>query len=174
MKSAPVLLESKRLRLYPLSLQEMKFATQYGFVEKTPTRNAFYLCVRQKGMVRRAYERMLEQPEAKHLWFTVWLMVLISNKEPVGAIGFEGLQPDGSTQIEYILSAAYVGEGLTSEAVPAMVGWAFAREDCVRITAVAGTYNIGSQKVLEKSGFTLLREEDGQLYYELRCEKQKR
>ncbi|HMN11564.1 MAG TPA: GNAT family N-acetyltransferase [Bellilinea sp.] len=164
-------LETERLRLCALTLDEMRFAAENGIVEKVVNRDTFYLCVRQRGMTRAAYDRMKDQPAEVHPWYTVWVMVLKDGNEPVGVVGFDGLRGDGSTGIDYILSASHVGEGITSEAVPELVRWAFAREDCVRITGDAGRYNIGSQKVLEKSGFTLLREEEGRLYYELKCDK---
>ena len=54
----------------------------------------------------------------------------------------------------YALVAGERGKGRGTEAVEIMVDYLFLSRDIVRIQATTDTKNIGSQKVLEKVGFT--------------------
>ncbi|WP_143305663.1 GNAT family N-acetyltransferase [Chitinophaga vietnamensis] len=65
---------------------------------------------------------------------------------------------DVPTQIEigYILSKAYWGKGLATEVSKALVHYCFSRSDTNEVVAVTAPGNTGSQKVLEKAGFTRL------------------
>ena len=55
--------------------------------------------------------------------------------------------------IGYWLDANHNGQGLMSEAVPAVVRFAFDELSLHRVEATTLTYNIGSQRVLTRAGF---------------------
>lgn len=93
--------------------------------------------------------------------------------------------PDSGNQdfleLGYWLGEAHWGRGVMTEAVALGMDFAFAQLDCRRIEARAYGWAVGSQRVLEKCGFTLegrLRNrmfKDGELtdqcvYGILRCE----
>lgn len=60
-----------------------------------------------------------------------------------------------SAEIGYWLSEKYWGNGIMSSAIRDIVRYGFDVFDIVRIYARPFSTNIGSQKVLEKAGFTL-------------------
>ncbi|MTV49147.1 GNAT family N-acetyltransferase [Heliobacillus mobilis] len=81
---------------------------------------------------------------------------ITSDGSIVGGIGFN-LQPDvywRSAEIGYWLGEDYWGQGIMTEAVPAMTAYAFKHFDVCRIFASVFETNPASMRVLEKSGYT--------------------
>lgn len=104
-----------------------------------------------------AYEEMLsgclQNPKDRE-WYAPWKMELNSNLGiMIGDICFKGLQADGSVEIGYGIHPEYEGKGYTTEAVKAMIQWAFKNENVMRIEAETVADNIASQRILEKNGF---------------------
>ncbi|MEB3188564.1 MAG: GNAT family N-acetyltransferase [bacterium] len=75
----------------------------------------------------------------------------------VGGIGFNELEPGVSHRAElgYWLAMPYWGQGIMTEAVKAVMAFAFDSFGLVRITAHVFAFNKGSARVLEKAGFQL-------------------
>lgn len=76
------------------------------------------------------------------------------------AIGGIGLTPGvneymRSAEIGYWLGEPFWGKGIATEAVRALVKYAFANFDFVRLHAVVKEWNPASMRVLEKCGFQL-------------------
>jgi RimJ/RimL family protein N-acetyltransferase len=73
---------------------------------------------------------------SQHEWLTYWLVVIRDEGVGAGLLGFKGF-PDreGSTEIGYGLDPAYQGKGYMSEAVQALIEWAFSHPFCRVITA---------------------------------------
>lgn len=112
-----------------------------------------------QGPVQRALSmklsRMQKENEKLHPWSTYWLMITLSPPFGAGMVGFKGA-PDknGSTDIGYGIDPTCQNQGFMTEAVKAMLTWAFSHPACRVITAkgVLKT-NFASQHVLQKSGF---------------------
>jgi RimJ/RimL family protein N-acetyltransferase len=87
----------------------------------------------------------------------------------VGNIGF-GKKHDYKVEFGYWLGERYWGKGITTEAVKAMVKLAFKDKKICRISARVYTDNVGSQKVLEKAGFSLegCMHNEGKIFGELK------
>lgn len=84
--------------------------------------------------------------------------VIIADGEAVGNIGF---YPQGddverfSAEIGYFIGEEYWGRGIMSAAVRLLVEeYIFVHTPIVRVFTAVYDYNIGSQRVLEKAGFT--------------------
>lgn len=76
------------------------------------------------------------------------------------AVGGIGIHPQHDIQCKnaelgYWLAEAYWGNGIISKAIPQMLTYGFKTFDIDRIFARPFGTNIASQKVLEKTGFTL-------------------
>lgn len=74
----------------------------------------------------------------------------------------------GQLEIGYSLSQQYWGKGIGTEVSKALVDYCFANTDRKEVVAVTAPENIGSQKVLEKSGFKRrenLKRESGEVTY---------
>ncbi len=105
--------------------------------------------------VRLKIEKMKRVSPAQHPWFTYFLIVINVEQVGAGMAGFKG-SPDerGEVEIGYGIHPFFGGRGYMSEAVQALVAWAFSHPGCRAITACGVLPdNLASQKVLLKNGF---------------------
>ena len=114
-----------------------------------------------------------ENPDTKG--FSFWYIVLIegNKRDLIGGIGFKGKpSEDGTIEIGYSIMETHHRNGYASEAVAALVNWAFSQENVFRVIAETFPDLIPSQKVLEKSGFRFIGEgsEPGIIRFELKRE----
>jgi RimJ/RimL family protein N-acetyltransferase len=79
--------------------------------------------------------------------------------EVVDGMGQPGMPPQTEAQLGYIFDPAYGGNGYATEAVSAMVAYAFDQLGLRRITAGCFADNLASVRVLEKVG--MRREQHG-------------
>jgi ribosomal-protein-alanine N-acetyltransferase len=84
-----------------------------------------------------------------------WGITLRGDDKVIGTCGFHFLSRENRhCDIGYDLQPAYWGRGYVTEATHAMVRWCFENLDLHRIQADCTAGNIGSERVLEKVGFT--------------------
>lgn len=106
--------------------------------------------------MRKAYGEMLalcrQKPE-EYLWAIPWEMVLKKEQLPVGDLCFKGAPKRGAVELGYGIGKDYEGRGLTTEAVGAMLDWAFAQKDVYAVEAETAPDNLASQKILEHHKF---------------------
>ncbi|MFC4559799.1 GNAT family N-acetyltransferase [Virgibacillus kekensis] len=73
----------------------------------------------------------------------------------IGTINFLSWNPRHKTaEIGYVLAKKYWGQGLTTEAANAVIRFGFENMELVRVQAKCLVKNIGSQRVMEKSGMS--------------------
>ena len=82
-----------------------------------------------------------------------WLIVRQDNAEAVGSVAFGG-KPDagGAVLIGYAMYPGREGQGYATEAVRAMVDWAFAQPGVKVVRALAPVWNTPAVHVAEKIG----------------------
>ena len=82
-------------------------------------------------------------------------LFLRKEEEFVGAVTLDNIRrgPAQAGSMGYWLGEKFTGQGLMSEAIPAVVHYAFRDLDLSRIEAACLDENVRSQKVLERSGF---------------------
>jgi GNAT superfamily N-acetyltransferase len=87
---------------------------------------------------------------------TVWLIVRCADGRILGDLGTHG-PPDseGCVEIGYTLAPSARGKGIGTAAVAAFVGRLAAVPGLRRITAITGTQNTASRRLLERQGFDL-------------------
>jgi RimJ/RimL family protein N-acetyltransferase len=97
--------------------------------------------------------RYLERhPEA--VGWCMWYFVLRTDRTAVGVGGFKGLPaPDGTVEVGYSVLETHQRRGYASEAVEALVGWAFGHPEVTRVIAETYPELVASVGVLEKTGF---------------------
>ena len=84
-----------------------------------------------------------------------WGIVYKGDYRFVGTCGFVNWEPGHDrAELGYVISRAYWGRGLSSEAVRAMISFGFARMDLNRIEARCIAENAASARVMEKAGMT--------------------
>ena len=75
----------------------------------------------------------------------------------VGSGGFKGSpQPDGTVELGYSVLPQYQGRGYATEAVGALLSWAFSHKEVARVIAETALENRSSVRVLKKLGFTCI------------------
>ena len=110
----------------------------------------------QDEELRGAYEEMLDgcrRNPANSVWYAPWKMLLRENGVMIGDLCFKGPARDGAVEIGYGIQPAYEGRGYTTEAVQAMVQWAFCQSKVLYVEAETEPQNKASQRILEKCGF---------------------
>jgi [ribosomal protein S5]-alanine N-acetyltransferase len=96
-------------------------------------------------------DRLRKYPAEAHWWN--WLVVRRGTREAVGSVAFGGMpDPAGSVLIGYAMYPAREGSGYATEAVRAMVDWAFAQPGVKIVRALAPVWNTPAVHVAEKVG----------------------
>ncbi|MBU2896146.1 MULTISPECIES: GNAT family N-acetyltransferase [Vibrio] len=87
-----------------------------------------------------------------------WLCLTISILETNEKVGITGLKVEnGVAEVGYLLLPSFYGVGYGTESLKALLHWARMNCDINEFSAVVTEGNIGSERVLEKCGFTLQR-----------------
>ncbi|HEY8195563.1 MAG TPA: GNAT family N-acetyltransferase [Gemmatimonadales bacterium] len=96
-------------------------------------------------------ERLRKNPAEAQWWN--WLVVRQDNAEAVGSVAFGGMpDPAGSVLIGYAMYPSREGSGYATEAVRAMVEWAFTQPGVKIVRALAPVWNTPAVHVAEKVG----------------------
>ena len=86
-------------------------------------------------------------------------------KESGELIGHVGLSPaDGETEIGYAIAEAHQGKGYATELVRETVRWGLEDQGLPCVLGIVASDNLGSIRVLEKAGFTLMDERKRKLH----------
>jgi len=103
--------------------------------------------------------RLRRVPREARWWN--WLVVRQDTGEAVGSVAFGG-QPelDGSVLIGYAMYPGYEGQGYATEAVRAMIEWAFAQPEVRVIRTMAPVWNTPAVHVAEKVGMRPVAADD--------------
>lgn len=91
-------------------------------------------------------------PESDH-----WLCLMIKDsqtKRPIGITGF--ILQRGVAEVGYLLLPGFYGKQLATETLEPMIHWAHAQHQVQHFSATVTEGNDGSERVLEKCGFTLV------------------
>lgn len=75
---------------------------------------------------------------------------ITAKKKHIGDLSFKGITEDSMIEIGYGIKPEYEGRGYMTEAVIALVKWAYERPEVTRIEAEAAESNIASIRVLTK------------------------
>ena len=146
------MIETKRLKLYAASAKQMEA----------------YISEQSDDVLKAAYLEMLDgslsHPEQWE-WYAIW-MIETKDGTHIGDLCFKGLSEDGSAEIGYGIAEDQQGCGYATEAVSALVAWAFRQPGVKCVTAETEETNTASQRVLNKAGFTPTGErgEEGPLF----------
>ncbi len=165
-------IHTQRLLLIPLSLPQLEIS-QYSARTLADSLGISIVSQIFEGPAEHAIKmkvaKMNAVPRNLHPWFTYWLIVIKEYKTGAGLVGFKGYPDEkGVTEIGYGIDERYQRQGYMTEAVKALIGWAFSHPECMTITATGVLKsNKGSQKVLTKTGFTEIAVHDNFLDYKL-------
>lgn len=139
MKKEPII-KTKRLLIQPMSDPEIETLMETCDSEE----------------LRQAYGEMLsgcKSDPANRIWYAPWKMALKTDATYIGDLGFKGPARESAVEIGYGLLPAYEGKGYMTEAVQALIQWAFNGSGVVFVEAETDPSNKASQRILEKCGF---------------------
>ena len=135
------MIETNRLKIYAASQELME-----SFIE-----------AQTFDVLKAAYTEMLNgclnHPDQWD-WYAIW-MIELKDRTHIGELCFKGLSADGIAEIGYGFSEEYQNNGYATEAVKAVLEWAFSHKEVATIEAETDSDNTASKRVLEKCGFTL-------------------
>lgn len=96
-------------------------------------------------------DRLRKNPQEAGWWN--WLIVRQDTREAVGSVAFAGMPDEtGAVLVGYAMYPAREGHGYATEAVRAMVEWAFAQPGVRVIRTLAPVWNTPALQVAEKVG----------------------
>lgn len=111
--------------------------------------------------------RELKEDPALRGW-GVWLAIRQDNGKPVGDLGFKGKPAaDGNVEVGYGIVSEEQGQGFATEAVSALIDWAFNFGETKKAIAECLRDNTASIKVLQKLGMAQTGNDLGMIYWEL-------
>ena len=102
--------------------------------------------------------------------WAAWYFIANRHKRvAIGMGGFKGLPVAGAIEIGYSLLPEFQKKGYATEAVAALLDWAFGHDEVVHVIAETLPESAPSIRVLERSGFTNIGQgsEEGILRFEL-------
>lgn len=147
-------LEAERLWLSALSIDELlSIQTDEADVLDMPI-EAEVLSGIVMSAIQKKIAKMQSVGPALHDWYTYWLIVSKKTGHGIGFIGFKGIDETGYAEVGYSIAPDYRRQGLMTEALEAMIGWARQNPNVKGITATKVLQtNTGSNKVLRHCGF---------------------
>ncbi len=130
---------TRRLQLIPLDISQLELVLRNIAALETSL-NMVIMRALITDRVHRALGMKIDKLQkvdiSQHDWFTYWLIVIRDENVGAGMLGFKGFPDEnGSTEIGYGIDPAYQGKGYMSEAVRALIDWAFTHPFCKIITA---------------------------------------
>lgn len=91
----------------------------------------------------------------------VYAIELKKNCKLIGHASFSTINENGiKVEIGYAIATAYQGNGYASEAIKAFINWGKGELNLENVYGIAKTSNCASWRVLEKSGFKLINENE--------------
>ena len=133
------MIETKRLKIYPANRSQMESI----------------ISSETNAELKAAYSEMLDgclQNPDQWEWYAIWIIEL-SDGTHIGDFCFKGLDSNGVAEIGYGILEEYQGQGYATEAVKAVLRWAFQTPNVTAIEAETDADNAASKRVLEKCGF---------------------
>jgi len=164
-------ISTARLKLLPLTQAQLELCLSENPALEQQMGLAIandFFTERVHRAIRLKVEKMRKADVSQHTWFTYWLIVLKNENIGAGMLGFKGYpNEEGSTEIGYGIDPAYQNKGYMSEAVRALVEWAFTHPFCQVITATE-VENPASKRLLEKLGAHLVSQTEKSTSWEIR------
>jgi ribosomal-protein-alanine N-acetyltransferase len=165
-------IDTIRLKLFPLSNEELQFyLEQPEKFERSdiPTISRRILTENLERAIRMKIEKMMIADEMDHPWYTYWLILIKEDGFGAGMVGFKGVpNQDGEVEIGYGIDPHYQGRGYMTEAVSALIAWAFQDPQCNSVIAPdTERSNRASNRVLEKAGMHMYQETENQMSWRI-------
>ena len=165
-------ISTDRLTLFPLSIDQLR-----AYIDKPNKPNQMIGALVSRRILTERLRRALKMKIAKmakanvdeHHWLTYWLIVINEDGFGAGLVGFKGVPNEaGEVEIGYGIDPDYQGKGHVTEAVKALIDWAFQSDTCMSVLAPdTERENVASNRVLEKVGMYIYFESEDTLSWRI-------
>jgi RimJ/RimL family protein N-acetyltransferase len=134
-------LKTNRLRIVPMT------AEQLGVMTRQPQEDAH-----MDAALHEMYNSCIGHP-GDWLWYTSWQILLRSDGTCIGSLCFKGGPKSGAVELGYGIDPPYQNQGYATEAVNAVMNWAFYRQNVFYVMAETERENTASIRVLQNNRF---------------------
>ena len=148
--SLPYVIQTKRLVLRKPRMDDAPFIFERYGQDPEVTRYLIWTPHKHIGETEAFLQRCMNVWEQGKSF--PYVITLQENDDPIGMI--EVHHQGFKLEIGYVLARTFWGKGYMTEALRAVVDWAFAQSDIFRMQAICDVENIGSARVMEKAGMT--------------------
>ncbi len=166
-----LVLKTKRMELHALTRDQLNLALENvdslsKALKAVIPADVFSNESRQAMLIK--LTRMDFVDPVMHPWYTYFLLLDAAERRGMGVCGFKGAPTQfGSVELGYAIHEDFRNRGLMTEAVSALVDWAFRQDGCDRVTAETLRENIASQRVLQKAGLVYDRGHEHMIYWKI-------
>lgn len=164
-------LQTERMILHALTVEQLNLALTNvdqlaADLNAQITKDIFSEESRQAMTIK--ISRMEHNELRMHPWYTYFLLLRTPDRHAMGVCGFKGAPTlFGTVELGYAIHENFRNQGLMTEAVRALVDWAFQDPTCQRVTAETLRDNFASQHVLQKAGLTLDHTAENMIYWKI-------
>ncbi|QCR31237.1 GNAT family N-acetyltransferase [Lysinibacillus sp. SGAir0095] len=147
-----MILETNRLQIIPCTIETVQITINQNYY------NGPHISSYLKDLTK----------DPSLLYWGCWIVVRKSDERVIGDIGFKG-KPDEKQTVEvgYGFLEEFWNKGYATEAVEALIGWAFNTSKVEKVKAETLKDNYGSMSVLAKLGMQRINETETMINWEL-------
>ncbi len=164
-------LKTERLRIFPLSYEQFdKYLKTNHLLEKELGLVEFprFLSEETVENIRQNILPTVRKTEDPDWFRTIWLIVLKSENTMIGYIGFRAdPNEEGEIEIAYGSFENFRKKGYMTEAVAAVLDWAFGQKGVKKVIAETDFDNDASHTVLKRNGFEIFLQLENMSWWHL-------
>ncbi|SDD24847.1 GNAT family N-acetyltransferase [Williamwhitmania taraxaci] len=166
-----MIIETPRLTIFPLTFDQLVlYLRDDSQLERELNLNEAVRVIPQ-ALLDAFNETILPavaDPSKNYLYSTLWTVVCKERNQMVADLCFQG-EPnrEGEIEIGYGTYDLFQGMGFITEAIGAVVRWAFSQPKVKAIIAETDQTNVASHRVLEKNGFVRVRTSESSFWWRL-------
>lgn len=154
-------METNRLIIRPIKVHDFEDICEYGCDEETGKYMAYW--PKTKEQIDEFINKcMYSMNSEKPVWYE-YVMQLKGNSKVIGNISLEIMGEEA--EIGWISNKKYWNKGYMSEAVNAIIDFAFSSLNISKIIATCKVMNIGSYKVMQKCNMKQILYENNKFTY---------
>jgi RimJ/RimL family protein N-acetyltransferase len=156
-----IILETERLKIMPLNYEQAEMFTHLDSRLEDSLeleRAERELTLHFRNAVKKYTLSWIKEDPENYLFSTIWVIVEKESNSIAGDIGFKRkADSNGYIELGYSTQPRFRVQGFMTEAIGAMVEWAFTHPEVKAVIAETHKENIPSIKALKKNGFEVFK-----------------
>lgn len=165
------MIETERLRILPLSLEQLKKYLQSGGAledELGLTASKRFISPDLAEAFKTSILPNVADADKNYLYYTLWAIISKADNTIVAGLLFTG-EPsdDGAVEIGYGTEPPHQNKGYMTEAIGGVVTWIKSQTDVKTLLAQTDKDNLSSHRTLIKNNFEPYRTEEDKIWWKL-------